>query len=206
MAAWTNIPGSALVAGQFWSDVLAGAAFENPVAMSEGAPDAPIIRAGWHPYNLLTYGGAQTGVIYNHAVDGSVATIVTPDFEDGYEYRLVGEFPSPAGTSSAVLELFQQTDSYYSTGVTFKPSGPTNAYFSRADAEIISPRSVSQVHFVSVNRGLWQGVGDVMSSSSDLAAIGDASAAQKILRARLVFTGALTAGVVRMYRRLDLVL
>lgn len=43
MADWTDPPYAALTAGKKWTDEKAAAAFENPVALAEGAPDAPRI-------------------------------------------------------------------------------------------------------------------------------------------------------------------
>lgn len=46
MADWTTPPWSQLVAGKPWTDEKAAAAFENPIAIAEGAPDAPRVRIG----------------------------------------------------------------------------------------------------------------------------------------------------------------
>ena len=59
----------------------------NPIAIAGGAPGAPIIVAGWHPYNGNIIGGS-TGLIYDHAVDGDVTTIETPALAAGFEYWL----------------------------------------------------------------------------------------------------------------------
>lgn len=46
MADYTTPPWSQLVAGKPWTDEKAAAAFENPIAIAEGAPDAPRVRIG----------------------------------------------------------------------------------------------------------------------------------------------------------------
>lgn len=45
MADWTDPPYPQLVAGKPWTDEKAAAAFENPVAIAEGAPGAPRVEA-----------------------------------------------------------------------------------------------------------------------------------------------------------------
>lgn len=46
MADYTTPPWAQLVAGKPWTDEKAAAAFENPIAIAEGAPDAPRLRVG----------------------------------------------------------------------------------------------------------------------------------------------------------------
>lgn len=63
---------------------------DNPIAMLEGATDAPYNQAYWHPYDGVTVGDGNSGIYYNFADDGSVATVDTPTFENGYEYLILG--------------------------------------------------------------------------------------------------------------------
>jgi hypothetical protein len=46
MADWTDPPWAELTAGKPWTDEKAAAAFENPIAIAEGAADAERIRVG----------------------------------------------------------------------------------------------------------------------------------------------------------------
>ena len=87
MAQWTNIDPNTLIPGSPLTSATAQAAFENVEAVAEGAPNAPITAAGWHPHNG-TIIGAETGLIYDHAVDGNVTTIETPVLAAGFEYWL----------------------------------------------------------------------------------------------------------------------
>lgn len=61
---------------------------DNPIAMGEGASGAPLIRAGWHPYNKVNVGDANDGKYYDFTINGSIGDVVTPTFEDGYDYLI----------------------------------------------------------------------------------------------------------------------
>ena len=87
MADWTDQDINSLLPGEPWTSAKAIASFENPVAIAEAAPDAPIVVAGWHPHDGTIIGGS-TGLIYDHAVDGTVTTIETPVLAAGFEYWL----------------------------------------------------------------------------------------------------------------------
>ena len=90
MASWTNQSTSSLLPGEPWTSAKALAAFENPTALAEGASGAPVLSTGWHSYNRTNVGDSGTGVYYSFATDGAVATAETPNFENNYEYRLLG--------------------------------------------------------------------------------------------------------------------
>ena len=86
----------------------------NPVAIAEGATGAPYVATGWHPYNGVNVGDAATGIIYNFAVHGAVANVVSPDFEDGYEYLFIGiDIDSSGAVNSFLMEVFRETTGSY---------------------------------------------------------------------------------------------
>lgn len=62
---------------------------DNHLAVSQMAPSAitngAIAYAGWHPYDLETGGD---GLIYDHAVDGTLTTVETPLLLTGFSYQL----------------------------------------------------------------------------------------------------------------------
>jgi len=91
MTTYTAIANSEIDADSPVTTTLMQAMRDNPVAISEGATDAPVVAAGWHPYDMVTVGDGNDGAIYDSAVDGSVATVATPSFADGYEYAIVFE-------------------------------------------------------------------------------------------------------------------
>ena len=173
---------------------------DNPLAIAESDSTAPVVRAHWHPYNMVTNGDGSTGLIYNSAVDGSVATVTTPDFVDGYEYmmELIGVNVT-ATTGTIAFNLWRETSGAYDGGVSLFPG---TASISRASGRIELPRvrSTQQSH--------------VYTSSVDVHATGDTTRAltprsfvvthntsQKILRARLTPSANFTTGLVYLYRR-----
>jgi hypothetical protein len=87
MASWTNQDPNSLLPGKPWTSAKALAAFENPTAYAEQASGAPINRAAWHPYDALTVGDGNDGEYYSGQ---SFTTIATPNFENGFEYRILG--------------------------------------------------------------------------------------------------------------------
>lgn len=60
----------------------------NPDAIAKGEPGAPVVVAGWHPYDMVEVGDGNDGAFYDAAVDGSVTTVYSPSFETGYEYAI----------------------------------------------------------------------------------------------------------------------
>ena len=90
MADYTDQDVNGLLPGEPWTSAKAIAAFENPVAIAEGAGGAPYVSQAWHPYGGVTNGDVE-GVLYDYAIDGAISTFdftVTPGFE--YVARLDG--------------------------------------------------------------------------------------------------------------------
>jgi len=73
MADWTDQDPNSLLPGQPWTSAKALAAFENPVAIAEGAPDAPRVQAeatqGSVAGDVLLFGTGGTAVAYEGAAD-----------------------------------------------------------------------------------------------------------------------------------------
>lgn len=105
MASWTSQSTSSLLPGEPWTSAKALAAFENPEAIAEGASGAPILSAAWHGYNAVNVGDGNSGLFYNAT---SLATVETPNFSDGFEYRILGRgitFTPVSGTTMVVEYL-----------------------------------------------------------------------------------------------------
>jgi hypothetical protein len=82
---------------------------DNPLAIAEGATGAPYMITDWHPYNSGAVGDSNTGRIWSFAVDGTATTITTPDFVDGFEYRLRFDGLTASGIGGAVrIQLFRE--------------------------------------------------------------------------------------------------
>ncbi|MBL3560998.1 hypothetical protein [Rhodovulum sulfidophilum] len=88
MTDWTTIPNSVIEAGKPGRAVDGRALRDNPVAIAEGSASAPIVAAGWHPYDMVNVGDGADGLFWDHSVAGNQRYVETPAFEDGYEYML----------------------------------------------------------------------------------------------------------------------
>lgn len=196
MTTWTAITNAAVAVGGIPSSSTVTALRDNPSALAEASSGAPVMVSGWHPVDKVTIGDGKAGVIYNFATNGVVADIVTSDFEDGYEYRLIGiALSHNAGINQSLrLELYKQTDAAYDTAVTFTTgSSSAGVWF---DAEILMPRLSKTTHLV---RYIADAGGGLMTTT--VGGVID-STVQTILRARLIFSsGSIDAGTVYLFRR-----
>lgn len=151
--------------------------------------------AGWHPYDRTEEGGAEDGIIYNFAVDGTAIEIETPDFEDGYVYRLrfdsLGN--SAVGTSNLTIELYQETTDAYLAAQVIAATGLGPAI--NGFVIIHDPR-IAQTHFF-VER--WVASTSTLIEGSLLFI---PTVKEKILKARLKATSRLFgSGSVYLERR-----
>jgi hypothetical protein len=201
MTTWTSISNAAVAVGGIPSSTTVTALRDNPSAIAEAASGAPVVFAGWHPHDKVTIGDGKTGLIYDHAVTGTVPSVVTPDFVDGYEYRILAlglrHNAALIGTDRKLqLEAFKQTDAVYRL-VRQSDTGVNNQDFGY-HAEFYFPRLESTSHFVmtmTYRNGSFNAQIDADSAMYD-------TPAQKILRARISFTGdSIAAGKIWMFRR-----
>ena len=141
------------------------------------------------------------GVHLGKAGDGTaVKPYVTPDFVDGYEYRIIALDlrHNAAGFTERRLQMeaFKQTDAAYRL-IRRSEQGANDRDFG-FHAEFYFPRLESTAHFVmtmSYRDGSFSSGVDVDSDMYD-------TPAQKILRARISFTAdSISAGKVWMFRR-----
>jgi hypothetical protein len=196
MSTWTSISNAAVAVGGIPSSATVTALRDNPVAIAGAASGAPVVFAGWHPYDKVSIGDGKDGLIYDHAVNGTVADVVTPDFEDGYEYRLIGANLShnSGANRNLILEMFGETSAtYVQAYITATASGPSASF--DIDAELPLPRLVRARFLIRVV---------ACSPSLDANSNGLATllTQQKVLRARLLFSsGNIDFGKVWMFRR-----
>ena len=197
MTTWTSISNAAVAVGGIPASTTVTALRDNPSAIAEASSGAPVMVSGWHPYDTVTIGDGKTGLIYDFAVTGTVSSFVTPDFVDGYEYRIIAHLmESDAGATVRLnLEAFFETDAAYRrlayTGDEF--SGSTQFGY---DAEILMPRIATKTHLV---QGIGYADGNVGLGNDGPTY--DATL-QKVMRARVRITaGNIIAGQVRMFRR-----
>lgn len=61
---------------------------DNPLAIAEASPGAPVVAACWHWFDQTNVDDGSEGLVYDHAVDGNVSIIESPAFEAGYDYEV----------------------------------------------------------------------------------------------------------------------
>lgn len=199
MTTWTTISNAAVAVGAIPSSSVVTALRDNPSAVAESSSGAPVMVSGWHPVDKVSISDGKTGLIYDHAVTGTVASVVTPDFVDGYEYRIVALDMSHNDTLNArrlQIEAFKETDAIYRL-VQQSDDGGSSAAFG-LHVEFYLPRIASTAHFalmLAYRDGSYSGSMALSSAMSD-------PPAQKILRARVSFTsGSIDGGKVWLFRR-----
>ena len=190
------------------TSVLAKRFRDNPIAISEGATSSPITRAGWHPYNKITVGDANTGVIYSFPTNGTLATVTTPDFEDGYEYAFLVDQIRPAGGagSNLSINLYRETSAAYAGTTSFGFSVGTSNFL-LGWVELLLPRETRVGHMITFNMIEYRGSNQTTPNQASSGVTGVTHAtAQKILRAQFGFsgqsiTGGTGVGTITMFRR-----
>lgn len=182
---------------------LMSALANNPTAIAEGSSGAPVSEGMWHPYDMASAGDGSDGLFYDHSVDGTVSSVETPAFEDGYEYMIIGrglshnDSPNDRGL---VIQLYRETSAAWSTAFTGGATDFGNT--AEVNAIIEFPRVAANVFLVSGVQRYDPG------ASVTYAAIAGGiytGTAQKISKARLYFeAGSIDAGTLQLMRRREL--
>lgn len=178
--------------------------FRNVVAFAQGSTGSPHAASGWHPYDSTAVGDGNTGEIWSFAADGAQASITTPDFEDGYEYRL--RFDAvPNGLGSLIkIELYEETGTSWTGAMTIHTPASGGAYGFYGWIEMLAVRAVANAHLMTAFAydslgGAYENFGATDRLVSARVYHGTV---QPILRARLTTTaGTFTAGAVYLDRR-----
>jgi hypothetical protein len=196
MTTWSTISNAAVAVGAIPSSSTVTALRDNPSAVAESANGAPVVFAGWHPVDKVSVGDGKTGLIYDHAVTGTVASVITPDFQDGYEYRIVAhDLQHNSGTIFLNLEAYFETTGVYRR-LFASNSGSSAAYFGY-DVIIANPRLSTRAH-LAIGAAYVNGTISCERFDSDAYL----ATAQKLLRARIIFTtGSIVGGKIWMFRR-----
>lgn len=198
MATWTTISNAAVAVGGIPSSTTVTALRDNPVAMAESASGSPVIFAGWHPVDKVTVGDGKTGLIYDAAINGTVPSVVSPDFEDGYEYRIVARDISHTNLGDARIWIdgFYETDAaYYLMGLSAAAGASTRF---GCDVNFLMPRVPSFGHMLQYTT--YEST--TILQGTDIQTTAYQSPAQKILRARIRFSaGNIDAGKIWFFRR-----
>jgi hypothetical protein len=198
MTTYSTISNPSVAVGGIPSSATVTALRDNPIAIAEASSGAPVIAAAWHPYDKVTVGDSATGLLYNSAVNGTVSSVVTPNFEDGWEYRLVimGLSHNNVSTQKFELENYGESAGSYldawSSAVAYNSAQTWDL-----DVEFFTPRISRNAHYFRIT-------GQV-SGTTLLADTGGffGGGTDKLLKVRISFTnGASTdAGKIYLLRR-----
>jgi hypothetical protein len=179
---------------------------DNPLAIAEGDTTAPVNAACWHPYNKVTYGDANTGLIWTGGVDPDITNSVfkeTPNWQDRYEYRLRFEGITALASGGLFMDIFADTDAVYNP--TIQIFATATASTRSAVLEILRPRI--SANFVNVDiYGVSSVTGNAVSALANRQTYADSrTTAQKRLKARFStgsFATRVTVGQIFMDRRI----
>jgi hypothetical protein len=197
MATWTSISNAAVAVGGIPSSSTVTALRDNPTALAETASGAPVVFAGWHPVDKVTIGDGKDGLIYDHAVTGTVSEIDTPDFADGYEYRIIGCDLESNSASNGRLNLYAYFETDGWERLRYSTDGAESVFYFGCDLEIVTPRISKYVHLAN---GWMYRQGSISNDGIDSTSY--QFPRQKLLKARLVFTnGSIDGGKVYLFRR-----
>ncbi|SIO36317.1 hypothetical protein SAMN05444722_1679 [Rhodovulum sp. ES.010] len=171
-------------------------------AVAAHAPAAPI--EAWHPYDMVSPGDGAGGVIYDHATDGTVLSVETPSFEDGYEYAVKVEALSHNHSIATplLIEAWLETTGAYS-GIRMETGAPSSSVLLYGSAQFVLPREIGFVHRIAqLSNGFSGGGGAWTAAEADVTH----PAAQKIGRGRVRFAaGSIDAGRITLLRRREYV-
>ncbi len=160
---------------------------DNLLGVLDTGTNAPVNSATWHPYDMARADDGADGKIYDYSTDGGVNSIETPDFEDGFEYLLIGEDMSHNINDGLdhTFELFlyaESTSAYVSAGDA--GTGVLDSEYMDFEALIRYPRMSRKSHFGPNGKATT------------------ATAAGKILKAKLQLpSGSTDRGKVYMMKR-----
>jgi len=189
MTTWTTISNALVAVGAIPRSTVITALRDNPSAIAESASGAPINVCGWHPYDKVTVGDGKDGVIYDFSVSGALSNVETPNFVDGYEYRLFG---IPFGFSA--IELYREVVADWVGSSTGTISVGWHDYV------ISMPRVPKTAHLMT---GAFSrtGTNTGVSVAAKFPTGTDGGTGRKILKARFTGTGASSAKIWMFRRR-----
>lgn len=202
MTTYTNISNASVAVGGIPSSTTVTALRDNPTAIAESSAGAPVVAAGWHPVDKVSVGDGKRGVMYDFATSGTLTDIVTPDFVDGYEYRMiVDSLQHNAGAAYQLdLDLYNQTAAAYTNVVRLGDASAGIRW--SIEFDFLTPRISKRAQ-----TAFWRGA--IGSSFGDGAVGLTSSTLFKILRARLryrtsggsVGSNIVSGGTVWLFRR-----
>lgn len=204
MTNYTTLPNAAVQTGGVPRGSTITALRDNILAGLECDPTAPVNQAAWHPHNKLVGNDANNGVFYDFPVNGAVASVETPVFTDGYEYRIrVLEVSPASGSGSLQIELRRQSTGTYAGAATMITGAVATDIHS---GEIILPtvRRSLRNHFITgYMRASPLAISNSIVASTPINLVQELTAATLIDRARISWAAAVNFdnGVLILERR-----
>ncbi len=200
MTDYLEVPPSAYEAGAPDTDELNEAQVNNPLAIAEGSPGAPIAQTGWHPYNSLKVQDGFSGELYSFGTDGNTQAIGSGDLPAGYEYMLMGQNLRVTNNTDILVDGFQSVAGIYSTvwQVTGIDNGARIHFFSH----FVLPQVDQRFHWVN-----GQGrISEIGAQNFVAGGVIYNNNLHKITRIRLRSnTGTIVGGQLYLYRRREFV-
>lgn len=200
MTAYTAIEDTRIDTDSPLDTILAARWRDNPIGMAEGADGAPVIAAGWHPYDMVDVGDGADGVVYDNAVDGNQASVAMPDFEDGFNYRFLFDgLSATVGSAQFRIQLYKETGAAYSSAYTLHTFGLNSATHA-GRCELLLPRYSTRFHWgrSEMEQNTTESIGSTTPNDFRLRL----ASADTILRAQfLVHSGSIDAGTIIMQRQ-----
>lgn len=202
MTTYTTITNSQVDTDSPIDQALMTALRDNPLAIVEGSANAPVNQWAWHPYNMTDVDDGNDGEFYNHSTDGTVATVETPAFADGYEYKVIFEdvSNSSAGNNTLYVDIYHSTNAAYSSPGTITTTFPGSESMS-GEFRMLGARLDRKVHVLEyaahhTSTGTNAGVAGTLGTHT--------ATAQKVGKLRFRFTGSnIDAGTMYLMRRID---
>ena len=204
MTTWTTIVNAAVDVGAIPASTTVTALRDNPIAIAEQSSGSPVLFAGWQVYDKVSNGDAARGLLWDFAVSGTITSVETPNFEDGWEYRLVGiGLSATTGNGAVRIEIYGQTSATFESFLNYGNMAPGD--FSSFDVEILFPRLVKNAHHARSNGGYYTTSTNVWNESAVTTVTKYFATAQKVLKVRALNGTApgtsLDAGKVYLFRR-----
>ena len=203
MTVFTGIPDSAIDQDSAFTQPVLFALRDDPLAISEGDAAAPPMASGWLNYTGTGVAAQTLTPIYDFAVHGTVATVTSPDFADGWEYLFLFDEAATSGgvTSDLQIELYRATTAAYATASTILTDAAGSTV--RGFCTIHAPRSTFNFHRISseIADGAAGNSASLGATETNNALITHGTA-QKLLRARFSWSaGSFNGGKIFMLKR-----
>lgn len=183
---------------------------KNHIAQFEGDGNAPVNAWAWHPFNKLINNDANTGRIWSFPVNGAVAAVTTPDFENGWEYALLIDQVRATGAGVLRVNRFRETSAAYA-GVVQVGTANSAAIGAASSVsgwiELPKVRQTLRQHQMFDSISTDQADGQLVQETDTTTLFH--TTAQKILRAQLTssvgnLTGSGSTGAIFLYRRREI--